>query len=137
MWKRGTKYWRRQKDEGHHMKTYQIKKPSSGGPQRLNCQAGSVHRINLGPLQICKGYTAWSSCETSNRKSRCYLWLCWLPLDHFPLTWRPCLASLEESAPSTTTTWYTMEGWYQWEVSTFLRRKGGGTRQKVRQKAWE
>jgi hypothetical protein len=90
------------------------------GSQKLNHQAESTHGTDLVPLYI---WTAWSSCGTSNSRSRGCLWLCCLALDPFPLTGWPCLTSVEEDALSTTTTWYTKTGCYPWEASTSLRRK--------------
>jgi hypothetical protein len=70
------------------------------GSQRLNHKQESVHGTDLVPLQVCNRCTAWSSSGTSKNKSRSYPWLSCLPLDPLPLTGMPCLASIEEGAPS-------------------------------------
>ena len=92
-------------------------------PQRLNHQLDSPHGTDVGPLHICNSCVVWSSCETPNSKSRGCLWLCCLPLRCFPLTGLPHLASIED-VPSLTAIWYAKSGWYPWEASPFLKRKG-------------
>lgn len=90
-----------------------------------------IHGTDWGPLHIFNRYTAWSSCGTSNNRSRGCLWLSCLdpldPLDPLPLTGQPCLASTKEQAPSPI--WYGKAGWYPGcgRVSPSLR-KGGGYR---------
>lgn len=45
------------------------------GLKSLNLQPGSLHGTDLDSLHICDNCVGWSSCETTNRGSRGYLWL--------------------------------------------------------------
>lgn len=57
------------------------------GSQKLNQQSGSLHGSELGPLHICYGNLAWSSCGTSKGGSRA-VFACFC--GPFPQTVLPC-----------------------------------------------
>jgi hypothetical protein len=58
-----------------------------------------MHETDLGHLYTCYSCVAWFSFWTPN-SSGC-LWLCCLPLDPFPLTGLPCLASAQDVSSPT------------------------------------
>lgn len=90
----------------------------------------STHGTDLGPLHICNSCTSRSSCGTPNsRRSGC-LRLCYMPLDPFPLTLLPCLASIGD-VPSSTATLLVKEAWY------LRRTEMGGWGSEVRERNWE
>lgn len=81
------------------------------------CFPKSMRGMDLGPLHRCSNCAAGSSSG-----SRSCLWLCCLPRSLSP-NWAACLASIED-VPSLTATWYAKTGWYSWETSPLLRRRG-------------
>jgi hypothetical protein len=69
------------------------------GSQRLNHQPKNIHRLDLGLPHICNICVAWSSCE-SKLESGGGVSQNLLLVEYVLLPGQPCLASVEENAPS-------------------------------------
>lgn len=54
-------FWN-QRGQESHKKTQRINQPSLTSIQRLNCQPGNLHGIDLGPLHIYFSCVTYSSC---------------------------------------------------------------------------
>ena len=116
--KRGRKYWRNRRGQGHHkiqnQLTWTHRDPQETEPP--NREHAWYGRRSSG---------AWSSCGIPKRRSRDCLWLCCLSLDPYPLAGLTCLASKgkEVMCLVPTATWYAKVAWYSGEASPFLWRK--------------
>lgn len=84
-----------------------------------------LHRTDLDPLHICYSCVTWSFYGTPNSGIRGYLWLLLDFRTFFFPTRLPSPAVIEGEESILTETWYSIDGWYQWEVWPFLRRDRG------------
>jgi hypothetical protein len=102
------------------------------GPQRLNQQSKSMQGMDLGLINMCSRCLAWLLCGNCNSRSRACFWLCCKLKDRnpCPITGLPCLASVGESAPSSTAICWAKGGWNPWEDTSSIR-KGGGMGEEV------
>ena len=70
-----------------------------------------MHETDLGPLHVCNSCAALSSsCGTPKVGAGAVFGCICLPLDPFPLTGLPCLATIEEGTPSPIATTYAKAG---------------------------